>query len=84
MRSNILATRRRSTGATLALISAMLPVLGIGCPFDPLKYLSRNACDVLNCGTLFFVEDVFPLSAGPIGAAITEPDAVEDDAGHAH
>ncbi|MCH7841076.1 MAG: hypothetical protein IID38_12695 [Planctomycetes bacterium] len=41
----------------------------LGCgSFDPVNYFSRNACDFLNCEVLFFIDDVLPLSAAPMGS----------------
>ena len=76
--------------AAVALLR--LPLMGIGCgSFEPASYFSRNACDFLNCEMLFFLEDMFPLSAMPAGAAsmagagsgaaMAEP---EEDEGHMH
>ncbi len=65
----------------------LLPALGMGCSFDPMKYFSRNACEVFNCDELFFIDDMFPLSASPIGGAPAGGSAVEaddDGGGHAH
>ncbi len=56
-----------SAGTGLLTIYLLFPALAGGCSFNPLKYFSRNACDVLNCDVLFFIEDLFPLSAGPTG-----------------
>ncbi len=57
------------TRAAFALGCLLLPALGMGCSFDPLKYFSRNACEAFNCDTLFFIEDLFPLSAAPLADA---------------
>lgn len=57
------------TRAALAMACLIIPALGMGCSFDPLKYFSRNACEAFNCDTLFFIEDLFPLSAAPLGDA---------------
>ncbi len=53
------------TRAAFALGCLLVPALGMGCSFDPLKYMSRNACEVFNCDELFFIEDLLPLSAAP-------------------
>ncbi len=62
-----------------------------GCSFDPLNYMSRNACEFFNCDELFFIEDILPLSARPGsnaglgGGIIADTVADEDDGGgHAH
>lgn len=62
--------------------------LATGCDINPAKVFSRNACEVLNCEMLFFVDDLFPLSARPSGdgggAAPVEAPAEEEDGGHVH
>ncbi len=60
---------RFATKAALALGCLLFPALGMGCSFDPLNYMSRNACEVFNCDELFFIEDMLPLSARPTGDA---------------
>ena len=57
-------------------------VLATGCKVDPLKLLSRNACGFLNCDVLFFVDDILPLSGGPIAGGDAAP--AEDDGGGGH
>lgn len=59
--------RTRSITGTAAIFVSLFcaAVFAVGCSFNPLKYMSRNACDVLNCDVLFFVEDLLPLSARP-------------------
>ncbi len=67
-------------GTTATLVGMGCAVaFTMGCDFDPLKYASRNACEFVNCDVLFFVEDIFPLSAGPQAGAAAAP--VEEDAG---
>jgi hypothetical protein len=53
-----------------------------GCSFDPLKYASRNACEFVNCESLFFVEDLFPLSAGPEAGGEAPPAEEAGGGGH--
>ncbi len=77
------------TRAAFALGCLLVPALGMGCSFDPLKYFSRNACEVFNCNELFFVDDLFPLSAPPMGDAgmgggMDMDEADDDGGGHAH
>ena len=77
------------TTAAFALGCLLFPALGMGCSFDPLKYFSRNACEALNCDTLFFIDDLFPLSAAPLGDAgagggMDMDEAEDDGGGHAH
>ncbi len=59
----------------------------MGCDLNPVNYLSRNACDFLNCDVLFFIDDVLPLSGAPIaasGGAPAEADSADEGGGHAH
>ena len=77
------------TTTALALGCLLVSAFGMGCSFDPLKYFSRNACAAFNCDALFFIDDLFPLSAPPTGDAGTgggmDMDEAEDDGGgHAH
>ncbi len=89
MREEKLRGIRFLTRAALVLGCLFVPGLGLGCSFDPLKYMSRNACEVFNCDELFFIEDVLPLSARPAGDAASgggmDMDEAEDDGGgHMH
>lgn len=69
----------------LALGCSLVPALAMGCSFDPLKYFSRNACEVFNCDELFFIEDLFPLSAPPNAEAGAGDDMdMGDDGGGGH
>lgn len=79
----------RTIGACMALFGAAL--FATACSFDPLNYMSRNACEFFNCGELFFIEDMFPLSARPTGDAgaaggtvMDMGEAEEEGGGHAH
>ena len=73
------------TRGVFALGCLIVPALGMGCSFDPLKYFSRNACEVVNCNALFFIDDLLPLSAAPAGGpAAEEEPAADDGGGHAH
>ncbi|MHC4672231.1 MAG: hypothetical protein ACYTBZ_07065 [Planctomycetota bacterium] len=80
----------RQWAIAIAMCTAVLhlPVLGMGCgSFSPLEYFSKNACDFLNCDVLFFVDDMLPLSGGPItdgesGGAPAETE--EEGGGHMH
>ncbi len=58
---------RASWLATTAacLVLAVLLVGVVGC--DPVKYLSKNMCVFVNCDSLFFIEDLLPLSTRPTG-----------------
>ena len=79
----------RTSGACMALFCGAF--FATGCSLDPLNYLSRNACELLNCDELFFIEDLLPLSARPSGdagsggAMVMEMSEAEDEGGgHAH
>ena len=73
------------TRAAFAFGCLLVTAFGMGCSFDPLKYFSRNACEVFNCNELFFIDDVFPLSAAPTsGAAAEEEEPAADDGEHLH
>ena len=73
----------------LALIGVPLVALLVaGC--DPTNFVARNACAFLNCDTLPFVDEIFPLSAGPAvasdgggGGAMVMPEE-EEGGGHMH
>ncbi len=79
----------RTTGAYMAVLCAV--VFATGCSFDPLNYMSRNACEFFNCDELFFIEDMLPLSARPTGDAgagggtvMDMGEAEDEGGGHAH
>ncbi len=79
----------RTTGACAAVLCAV--VFATGCSFDPLNYMSRNACEFFNCDELFFIEDLLPLSARPTGDAASGGgmvmdmgEAEDEGGGHAH
>ena len=57
--------------ATMAilLVGLLVSALAGGCSLKPAKYLSRNACEFLNCEELFFIGDLFPLSTQPTSDA---------------
>ena len=66
-------------------------VFATACRFDPLNYMSRNACEFFNCDELFFIEDILPLSARPTGDAgagggmvMDMGEAEDEGGGHAH
>ncbi len=93
MREEKLRSIRFLTRTALVLGCLFAAALGMGCSFDPLKYMSRNACEVFNCDELFFIEEMLPLSARPAGEAASgggmdmdmDMDEAEDDAGgHGH
>ena len=79
----------RTTGACTAVFCAAF--FATGCDFDPMSFLSRNACEFVNCDELFFIEDMLPLSARPsgdggsAGGMIMDGGEAEDEGGgHAH
>ncbi|MCH7994479.1 MAG: hypothetical protein IIB57_08540 [Planctomycetes bacterium] len=79
----------RTIGACMAVFGAAF--FATGCSFDPMNYLSRNACEFVNCDELFFIEDMLPLSArasegAATGGAMVMDMAEEEDegGGHAH
>ena len=74
-------TNLRTAEACVAVLCAVVSVTG--CSFDPLNYMSRNACEFFNCDELFFIEDILPLSAGPTGDG-DGGEAEDEDGGHAH
>ncbi len=75
----------------LVLVGLPLAALMVtGC--DPTNFVARNACDFLNCDTLPFVDEIFPLSAGPTmasdggggGAMVMPEEKEEEGGGHMH
>ena len=71
--------------------SGLLVVTTIVAGCEPTRFVARNACDFFNCDTLPFIDEVFPLSAGPAvasdgggGGAAAEPEEEEDAGGHMH
>ena len=67
----------------LAVLSSM-----VAC--KPGQFLQRNACELLNCNVLFFIDDIFPLATqsssgggGGSGGAAAEPEE-EEGGGHLH
>ena len=79
----------KTFGACMATFCTAL--FATSCSFDPLNYMSRNACEVFNCDELFFIEDMLPLSARPAGNSgsggetVMVMDEDEDEGGgHAH
>lgn len=79
----------RTGGACVAALCAAL--FSAGCDLNPLGFLSRNACEFVNCEELFFIEDLLPLSARPDGEAgsgsgmvMDAAEAEDEGGGHAH
>lgn len=66
---NSIVTRPLATATLLTVCVLLIAGLATGCSFSPGKYLSRNACELLNCDELFFIEDMLPLSTRPTGDA---------------
>lgn len=77
-------TLRMARAAGLSAVLLTFPFLGVSCSFSPARFFARNACDILNCDVLFFVDDVFPLSAGPMGGGgeAAGPAEAEEGGGH--
>lgn len=90
---NWLIGNRRCWGVAICGMLLLPLVLGAGC--KPVRFFERNACDILNCDTLFFLDDMFPLAGGPTGGGGTSgadgttgaagtADSEEEDGGHLH
>ena len=76
-------------GLSTVLIGTLLllyPLLAGGC--KPSQFLQKNACELLNCDYLFFIDDLFPLAASSEaasgGAMVMEMEEEEEEAGHMH
>ncbi len=55
----------------------------------PGQFLERNACELLNCDMLFFIDDLFPLAVqsgggGGSGSMDMDMDMDDDDDGGGH
>ena len=78
----------KTIGACVAVSCTVF--VATGCSFDPLNYMSRNACEFFNCDELFFIEDILPLSARPTGdggsggGMVMDGEAEDEGGGHAH
>lgn len=77
----------RTIGACMAVCG--FAFFATGCSFEATKYLSRNACEFVNCDELFFIEDLLPLSAraseGAVaGGAMDMAEEEDEGGGHAH
>ena len=78
-----LMTKTAGSLMLLAVLSSM-----VAC--KPGQFLQRNACELLNCNVLFFIDDIFPLATqsssgggGGSGSAAAEPEE-EEGGGHLH
>ena len=74
------------TAASLMLLAVFSSM--VAC--KPGQFLQRNACELLNCDMLFFIDDLFPLAAQSAsggdagsGGAAAEPDE-DEGGGHMH
>ena len=83
------STNLKTAAASVALFCAAF--FATGCDFNPVNFLSRNACEFINCDELFFIEDILPLSAradsgaGSGGGMVMDVAEAEDEGGgHAH
>lgn len=74
---------RTSRLATVALcLMLLVSVVAVaGC--NPASYLSKNMCNIFDCDTLFFIEDIFPLSQRPTAGG-GEEEMAEMDSGGGH
>ncbi len=77
---------RTAAGLTLLVFLS----LAVAC--KPGQFLQRNACELLNCDVLFFVDDMFPLATPSGGGGgggggsegmVMDEEEEEDDA-HMH
>ncbi len=82
-------TIKRTIGACMVGFCAVF--VATGCSFHLLNYMSRNACEFLNCDELFFIEDMLPLSTRPTGdggstggMVMDVGEAEDEGGGHAH
>ena len=84
-RMKCILTRMTKTAAilmSLAILSSL-----VAC--KPGQFLQRNACELLNCNMLFFIDDMFPLAVQPGGGGgggggAAEPSEEEEGGGHLH
>ncbi len=74
-------------GMPASIGTLLFALMVTGC--EPAHFVARNACELLNCDTLPFIDEVFPLSAGPAvasdgggGGGTAEPE--EEGGGHMH
>ncbi len=76
-------TRRVLSTVSIATLLLLYPLLAGGC--KPAQFLQKNACELLNCDYLFFIDDMFPLAAAAdevaSGGAM---EMEEEEAGHMH
>lgn len=85
--SSRLTVKHTCWGGAICVMLLLHLVLGAGC--KRVRFFERNACDILNCDTLFFLDDMFPLVGGPTGAdgptgAAGTSDSEEEEGGHLH
>ena len=86
-RMKCILSHMTKTAASLMLLAIFSSMLAC----KPGQFLQRNACELLNCDTLFFIDDMFPLatqSGGGTGGAgsggvAAEPEE-EEGGGHLH
>jgi len=76
---------------TTAAILMSLAILSSMVACKPGQFLQRNACELLNCDMLFFIDDLFPLAVpsgggggGGGGAADVMEMEEEEGGGHLH
>ncbi len=75
--------------AKTATILMLLVGLSSTVACKPGQFLQRNACELLNCDMLFFIDDLFPLAAQSGGGGASDStdmdmDDEDDGGGHMH
>ncbi len=74
------------TAGSLMLIAVLSSM--VAC--KPGQFLERNACELLNCDMLFFIDDIFPLATqsggggGGGGGASNDMDMEDEEEGGGH
>ncbi|MCH7685869.1 MAG: hypothetical protein IH899_04170 [Planctomycetes bacterium] len=83
-RMKCILSHMTKTAASLMLLAVLSSM--VAC--KPGQFLQRNACELLNCDMLFFIDDMFPLAAQPGGGGggggAAEPSEEEEGGGHLH
>ena len=81
--------RRGLSTVLIGTLFLLYPLLAGGC--KPSQFLQKNACEIVNCNYLFFIDEMFPLAAqsgaggGEAAAAgAMVMDEEEEEGGHMH
>lgn len=74
---------RMSWLAKTVLCLALFVSAAVTAGCNPASYLSKNMCNIFDCDTLFFIEDIFPLSQRPTAGG-GEEEMAEMDSGGGH